>query len=180
MKNRRNRGFTLIEAVLIIVVISLIGLAGWYAYHQHSKRAGTSDISVNGTGQPQIPTSGAYLGAWINPVNPPKTGKLLPGEQEIQQVATFNALIGKQVAVLHVYTPFKTPLPVTALTAIDKNGSIPLIDWTCGDLSQINSGADDMLITNYAQSIKQYAKPVFLRCYWEMNIATTFNSLCGG
>ncbi len=176
MIRNKTRGFSIIEIIVVIAVVGMIVFAGWYAYMQYGKSSAVGSTM----GQPQIPAKGAYLGAWINPTNPPKIGKTVPGWQEIQQLSAFNSIIGSSVAVLHVYTPFKAPLPVTTLAAINKNGSIPLIDWSCGNVSQISSGADDTIITTYAKSIKVYAKPVFLRWYWEMNIPDSFNSQCDG
>ena len=60
-------------------------------------------------------------------------------------------------------------MPTTTLTAIARNGSIPIIDWGCTDVASISSGAQDTTISNFADGLKAYGKPVFLRWYWEMN-----------
>jgi beta-mannanase len=118
---------------------------------------------------PAIPTNGAYLGAWVNPADI-TTSSGEPGSQEITQLPAFNTLIGKHVAILHVYTPWATPLPTTTLAAIEANGSIPLIDWGRDDYTTITAGKDDGIIENYANALKAFAKPVFLRWDWEMNL----------
>lgn len=55
MKNTRSRGFTLIEAVLILAVVCLIVFAGWYAYRKHAKSVISNNVTANSTssiGQP--------------------------------------------------------------------------------------------------------------------------------
>ena len=148
---------------------------------------------------PSVPTNRAYLGAWVNPnqITGGGTGctgsYTEPGCQEIAALPNFNQQNGKALSILHVYTPFNTtanPLsssvPLQTLTNIRANGSVPLIDWNCTDphdtnsLATINSGADDNYITAYAQTLKSFGSPVFLRWYWEMNLSDPSNINCGG
>jgi hypothetical protein len=124
---------------------------------------------------PPIPTSGAYLGAWVNPLGLLSNG----GANEIPQLPKFNSQIGKPLAVLHVYTLFADPFPTETLTAVEANGSIPLVDWSCANVSQINGGALDTTITTEAQSFKAFAKPVFFRWFWEMDANSYAHRLCG-
>jgi hypothetical protein len=126
--------------------------------------------------KPAIPSSGAYLGAWVDPEGLPSLG----GASEIQQLPRFNDQIGKKLAILHLYLQFTDSFPTTTLAAIEQNGSIPLVDWACVNVTQIAQGAYDAQITSYAQSFLSFGQPVFLRWYWEMNLNTTAHQPCRG
>jgi len=174
---RKSDGFSLVELFIIILVIVTILIAGFYLYSHHKTKSNqinssTSSSAVssnnNNSGQaPIIPTKSAYLGAWVNPGK--GTGIGTGKSDEISQLATFNSMVGKPVAILHTWVGFKTPLPTTTLDSISQNGSIPLIDWGCVDVNSISSGTEDTVINTFANSLKTYNKPVFLRWYWEFN-----------
>jgi beta-mannanase len=106
----------------------------------------------------------------------------VPGSQEISQLPSFEASMGGHApSILHVYTAFRAPVPTDTLNAISGAGAIPLIDWGCGHIPQIVSGQADRVIQNYAEALKSYGKPVFLRWYWEFNDNTPGSpSGCGG
>lgn len=180
MKINKSRGFSHIELVIVIVIIGVICLVGWHVYYDNHKVSSTSTISSGSSSQgsssgsllpPTVPTNNAYLGAWVNPDKATgvdgNTGA--PGSNEIAQLPAFKSSIGKSVAILHVWTGFNTAVPVSTLDAISQNGSIPLIDWGCSSVTAISSGSDDSTINSYADALKSYGKPVFLRWYWEMN-----------
>ncbi len=122
-----------------------------------------------------VPATGAYLGAWIHPVSPGATSSSFATEQEYLtsvQRATIHHL-----GILHVYSSFRKPAPISSLTAISSNGSIPMIDWGCTSAGAVTSGADDATITAFAQALRSYAKPVLLRECWEMNFPKTHSQL---
>jgi len=151
MTRHRTTGFSLIEGILAVAIIAAIVLAGWYAYRQHSNS--TTSSSGSTSGQPQIPTTGAYLGAWIHP----------------SATTSTPADIDTSTAIQHVWASFKAPVPTDTMTAIAGNGAIPLIDWGCTNVANISSGGEDTTINNFATGLKSYGKPVFLRWYWEFN-----------
>ena len=78
--------------------------------------------------------------------------------------------MGRPLAILHAFSGFADPFPAKTLAAIDRNGSIPLLDWHCGSLAEINAGKHDGLIHAYAKGVRAFGKPLFLRWYWEMNL----------
>jgi hypothetical protein len=126
---------------------------------------------------PPIPTNSVYLGAWVNP-NQLKNGAEA-GSQEVAQLPAFTSTIGgEHPAILHVYTPFMAPLPIATLDSIVASGATPMIDWSCANVQSIVSGAQDSVIQSYAESLKSFAKPVFLRWYWEFN-QNTQSAQCG-
>jgi hypothetical protein len=119
---------------------------------------------------PPVPASGAYLGAWVHPVGGGATSASALAVQ-MQSLPSFQQSIGRPLAILHVYSAWAKPAPVTALSAVAAEGSIPLLDWGCGiPNATVAAGAADALITSYAQALKAYGKPVFLRWFWEMNL----------
>jgi beta-mannanase len=134
-----------------------------------------------------IPAAGAYLGAWVNPTPPRtkpskaerKSGQVPSGNQEVAQLPAFSSLIGTHVQVLHVYSEFDVPLPTRTLNAIESYGATPLLDWSCGNVQDIAAGRDDTLIRKYADELRTFRKPVFLRWYWEMNLDDKAHQRCG-
>lgn len=125
---------------------------------------------------PAIPATGAYIGAWVNPQGLP----ILNGATETAALARFNGYIGKPASILHVFVSFTVPIPPDILSLVDQNGSIPMIDLECVSLDQINSGQWDSQFASYAQTLVQFAKPVFFRWYWEMNLSSPDTQSCGG
>lgn len=124
-----------------------------------------------GSGKPAVPTNGAYLGAWVNPLGLGKTSDQESGQREIGQLPKFNAMIGTHVQILHVFSSFTAALPTKTLADIEANGSTPLLDWSCEEVHAVASGERDSVITSYAKALKAFAHPIFLRWYWEMNHA---------
>jgi hypothetical protein len=125
------------------------------------------------SGKPPVPgPGGVYLGAWVNPERRGTHG--VPGSQELVQLPQFDSLAGRKMAILGVYAKWTEPAPLQTLNAISSQyGAIPLLSWACGDKNaNVAAGADDQLITGYAQALRSYGKPLFLRWYWEMNLRT--------
>jgi Glycosyl hydrolase family 26 len=130
---------------------------------------------------PPVPTGSVYVGAWVNPNHTPGAGIEVSGSQEVTQLPTFTSSVGGNTPrILHVYTRFKAPVPMSTVDAIAADGAVPLIDWGCTDLQAIVSGQEDGVIQQYAQTLKSYAKPVFLRWYWEPNQDNASGRACGG
>src|SRR6185437_9704856 len=135
-----------------------------------ARTAPPSTTQSAGGPPPPVPSSGAYLGAWVQPA-----GSRSPGAGSFaSQMSSLPALqqsISRPLAILHVYSGWSAPPPVAALAAISANGSIPLLDWGCGvPDSAVASGTADGLIRGYAEALKAYGRPVLLRWFWEMNL----------
>jgi hypothetical protein len=93
--------------------------------------------------------------------------------------------------MVHAYQAWNFPVPNSLLNAISSTGAIPIIDWACPDGGSGFTGRDsvftnavvdglyDTQITAYAQQLKAYGKPVFLRWLWEPNLgSSTFYQQC--
>jgi len=116
---------------------------------------------------PPIPQNGAYLGAFVNPAK--DTGG---GTGWISQLPQFQAdLGGKLPGILNFYVNFVDPVPTSDMQVIEAKGSVPLISWACKDVSAIAAGQYDQPITQYANGLKAFGHPVFVRWFWEMNEA---------
>lgn len=120
---------------------------------------------------PAVPAHGAYLGAWVNPEKEP-AGEA-PASQELRQLPAFRRNVGRDVAILHVYAPFRAPAPVSSLARVTAAGAIPLLDWSCAPPSAVVSGSLDPTITAYADALRSFGHPVLLRWFWEMNLPRT-------
>jgi hypothetical protein len=168
--------------VIVVLIIIAVGIAAFALIVRHHQTQPPMPILNNSASlaKPSIPTNGAYVGAWVNPQKLSESKSDEPGVKEIQQLPMFNQQLGSHVNILHVYTAFDRPLPTDTLNSIQQNGSIPMVDWACTNTQDIISGKDDSIIATYAQSMKAYSKPVFLRWYWEMNQADSNHKSCNG
>ena len=127
---------------------------------------------------PAVPAGGAYLGAWLHPVAMGSRGSSFAVEQHT--VPTVEAVTGRPLGLLHLYSAWARPAPVTELSTIVANGSVPLLDWACGpDSAAVAGGADDRTITAYADALKAFGQPVFLRWCWEMNLVRAHPAVGG-
>ena len=117
-----------------------------------------------------VPDDGkVYIGASANPLGNP-TGTT-PA-----QTAEFEAQIGRKLAFnVHFYGFTKT-FPGANEDDDIANGRIPVIAWNCGDSNaNVAAGNDDATLINQAQAFKAFKKPVLLRWFWEMNLASNNN-----
>jgi hypothetical protein len=139
------------------------------------------------SGPPPVPGvgKGVYLGAFVNPKggqpNPPcgQPG-YKAGSNEFPYVPSFERRVGRGMAILHLYTCWGQLPPVAALRTISHHfGAVPLLDWSCGDSdANVAAGLDDRLIYDWARALRSYGKPVFLRWFWEMNLADRAHAGC--
>lgn len=142
---------------------------------------------------PTIPQKGAYLGAWVNPAKEFDQVMVSGGTSvEISQLAQFQTNLGGRLpGVLNFYAEFLDPFPLSTLQDIEAKGAIPLISWggasSCATssipsgqyTSGIAAGQYDQQINQYANSLKAFGHPVFVRWFWEMNLGKK-NDPCNG
>lgn len=171
----------LIVAVATMLMLASPGttiaesIAGRSPTTMNSSTMATDATPEPGTGSglglepPHVPETGAYLGAWINPGHLVKQ-KDMPGAAALKQLPAFAQAVGKVPAIMNLYAPWSTPLPTATLQAIAAQGAIPLLSWGCASTAAVTAGSDDARITAYAQGLKDFGHPVFLRWFWEMNI----------
>lgn len=125
-------------------------------------------------------THSIYLGMWTQGFWDESNYTLHP--EKLQSV---ESMIGKKVAIAHFYHGWQNlenPSLVTELTTISNNGWRPMLstnpyffaDCQGNGKSLYKAIADgncDAFLHTSAKTIKSYARPVFLRFAWEMNIS---------
>ena len=114
---------------------------------------------------PTVPAHGTYLGAWIDP-----RGVVPNTFNELAQLAGFVAATGFRPTILTTWTGFTARPDLISLRLLATAGAYPLISWHCGPPSEISAGKYDADITRFAEDLKSYGRPVFLRYAWEMNL----------
>jgi hypothetical protein len=92
----------------------------------------TPSTTLQAQGGPAIPNDGAYPGAWLHPVSA-STGSAFAVEQ--QSIPAVTAVTGRRLGILHIYSKWTQPAPVSDLETVTAAGSVPLLDWGCGDTS---------------------------------------------
>jgi hypothetical protein len=136
-----------------------------HAVHQSLVAGPTSGAPA----PPPVPTDSAYLGAFVAP-HEGEVEAQSDIRQELAQIGNFDGAIGRPLGLVHVYQPWATPVKVSTLSALASTGATPVIDWTCVSDASVIDGSQDALITSYADSLKTYGRPLFLRWFWEMNL----------
>jgi hypothetical protein len=133
--------------------------------------------SSEGLKPPPIPDRGAYLGAWINPTGPERERARASGVGR-DQVAAMHAIVGSSLGMLLVYARWNAPAPVQRLEHVTAAGAVPVLGWACGPDGAIVDGHEDDHIRAYAEALKAFGRPLFLRYAWEMNIGGARRARC--
>jgi hypothetical protein len=142
--------------------------------------SGSGSANASGLTPPAIPSTGAYLGAFVGP-NQSDTVAQSDIRIELSEMGTFEGTIGRPLGLVHVFQDWRNPVRNSALAAFAGTGAIPVIDWGCIADASVISGSQDAFITSYAKSLAAYGRPVFLRWFWEMNLTQlTRNKGCLG
>lgn len=169
-RHRVGLGVLLAAAVVAATVVAATGRGPTTA------RTFTQTVPAaqgSGLAAPSVPPAGkAYLGAWVQPNSDGTSPTAV--RNETAQMGNFQATLGRPLAIVHAYEAWHATYPNSTLATLASSGAIPLVDWECGDTdAAIIAGNDDAMITAYANQLKAYGKPLFLRWYWEMNIEGT-------
>ena len=139
-----------------------------------------------------VPKTGAYLGGFIDPsgkgtsggtANTAAAGTEINNEdsRELAEIGSFDAAIGRPLDIVHVYEnwgPASSLVPNAVLNDLAGQAAVPMINWSCEvsptdyitDAS-ITNGTWDSYITSYADQLKAYGHPVFMRWYREPNLS---------
>jgi len=119
--------------------------------------------------KPAVPQHSAYLGAFVAPhLNEAQAQGDV--RLELAQLGNFDGAVGRSLGLVHVYQSWASPVRTSTLAALAASGATPFIDWTCTSDASIINGSQDAVITQYADALKAYGRPVFLRWFWEMNL----------
>jgi hypothetical protein len=165
---RRHPGRFLIYAAAAATLTLAVTIPGF----DDSKR------SLSPARKVTAPAKGAYLGSFVNTPGTKKGGTF---EVVLANLPAFTQQIGRNLAIVAAYQPWMKPWATNAklTTVADTYGAIPMVSWHCGDSDErVASGKDDALIAEFAQRLKEYGGPVFLRWFWEPNLP--FAAACLG
>lgn len=115
---------------------------------------------------------GVYLGVWQ------------PGAPwDMRALAVFENRVGRKMAIVMWYQGWgasNAPFDPTIMRAVAEHGAMPVITWEPWDYTKgieqpaystanIAAGKFDDYVTSWAQGLKSYGRPVFLRFAHEMN-----------
>jgi hypothetical protein len=128
-----------------------------------------SSVLTAASGPPAVPTSSAYLGAFVAP-HQSESQAQFDIRVELSDLGNFDGVIGRPLGLVHVYQNWHSPVRNSALATVAATGATPFVDWSCTSDADIVDGSQDSLITGYAQQLAQFGRPVFLRWFWEMNL----------
>jgi hypothetical protein len=112
--------------------------------------------------EPQVPRSGAYLGAWVNPDPFSQAGR-------VSSVTKFEQAIGRPLDFVHLYRRWGQRIGTESDRVFAASGKDLLLSWQTPDLREIVSGHDDMTIERSAREIAALPTKVFLEVRWEMD-----------
>ncbi len=169
-KARKTRLVTLVAALVAVTYVAG-ACASSTTYPTTRPNPPSSTGGSASGGPPPVPTTGSYLGAWVNPD---------PGHSELSQLPAFTQAVGKVPAILSLYTSWTKPAPVSHMREIASVGAIPLVAWGCENTATVVSGHDDQLIAAYADALKAFGGPVLLRWFWEMDLDVPKDVDCRG
>jgi hypothetical protein len=114
-------------------------------------------------GQPLIPASGAYLGAYVQPQQYTSQG-------EIAAVQSFERMTGRPLELVHVYRQWQDRFPTAADRYFVKTAKILLITWgQAADTKKVISGQYDTMIAQRARAIRALGHPLLLEFRHEMD-----------
>ena len=82
------------------------------------------------------------------------------------------------LGMLHLYKRWDGPVPVPELQSIADTGAVSVVSWGCGSDQAIIDGLEDDHIRSYAETLRAFGRPVFLRYAWEMNLEGPQRASC--
>jgi hypothetical protein len=115
-----------------------------------------------------------------------QTGIYIPdAPHDASPLNDFEALVGRQMSIVHWYQPwgytngtYQPALDTMALAAVAARSATPLITWEAwgpvngidpAHVANIPTGVFDTYIDSWAQGLKAFGQPVYLRPFHEMN-----------
>jgi hypothetical protein len=187
----RRRWGLIVPAVLLIAgTFAGVSAAAPVRHQRTDTVAATPALSP-----PPIPTKGAYLGSYVWPDSDTvAAGSKVTHIGELADTDKFDAVVQKPIAIDNSFVQWNAPvqphtysypyIPIIGDLQFNdaQQGSIPMISWECDTdgNQQIIDGTEDRYIRFEAQQVKNYAHPVFIRLWWEMNLTGLRNEQCLG
>ncbi len=168
-RTRRLRWVMVGAAIAMVMATASVTRTAMASPAPSSPAAALAAAPAGSPSPPGIPAHSAYLGAFVAP-HLAELQAQADVRTELSQMGNFDGSIGRPLGLVHVYQPWNNPVKVATLAGLASTGVTPVIDWTCTSDASIINGSQDTLITAYADALKGYGRPVFLRWFWEMNL----------
>ncbi|TAK34071.1 MAG: hypothetical protein EPO21_10840 [Chloroflexota bacterium] len=172
-----------VAGAAVVVTLGLVGLAAAYVggvqqqqpdevtYPAEEIEASNSTSQAPLEEVSEIPVGSlprVYLGAWVGErVN-------VPGD-----VTVFEETIGKGLSIVHRYSDnppyYGKQFDVSWAEAVRASGSIPMLSWQPGfgngtrSLASVAAGDRDDYLVTWANQLRDWGHPIFLRMMWEQN-----------
>ncbi|HET9517775.1 MAG TPA: glycosyl hydrolase [Actinoplanes sp.] len=108
------------------------------------------------------PAAGAYLGAWIKPVELTHPGR-------VAAVGVLEEDLGRRLDIVNTYRRFEQPVGTKSDQEFLAQGATLMVSWATGDNRSITAGVHDDLIRAQARAFRELDRPVLLRMRWEMD-----------
>ncbi len=180
--SRRRTTFTVVAAAAVLLIVAGILIAGRLDSSHGARSAAEASASASAvrpsagpdvsgrpglasgsSGRPLVPTSGAYLGAYVKP----------KGYTAPQFIASFESLerqLGHPLTLVHSYHPWLQPFPSADDKYFVDRGKVLLLTWG-GDPNTraIIAGKDDSMIRTRAKAVKALHHPILMEFRHEMD-----------
>lgn len=174
-RHRRTARVGVLLSGLLVVTLGAGVLAAADRLSPESERAVSGPVAATSTTTPAVvgeltttgrgprpPGRGALLGAWVKPDDFTQAGR-------VAAVERFEAEIGRELDVVHVFRAWEEEFPTPADVAYAQRGSVLMVSWAGTDSRVVTSGRYDDRIRERAVALKALGVPVLLRWRWEMN-----------
>ena len=110
-----------------------------------------------------LPSTGAYVGAWVKPEKNTEQGR-------IDAVEDFERRTGRRLDIVHHYHTWDDFFPSEFdLHFAKRPNTILLLSWASADTRQIAAGKHDRLIRLRATDLMELKVPVLMQWRWEMD-----------
>jgi beta-mannanase len=109
-----------------------------------------------------VPSSGAYVGAWVRPEHWTEQGRL-------DAVAAYEQSLQRPLNIVQTFHTLDDPFPTASDRTWLAQGRQLLISWNTGDIQAVAAGTYDALLLARARAVKALGVPVWIRWRWEMN-----------
>ena len=153
-------GKRMLRGAAVLAVATVIGATG--CGRSGTGAAGPAQRPAP-AGHSLVPASGAYLGAYVQPVTYTQAG-------QISAVQSFERRLGHPLQIVHVYHPWGKPFPTAADRYFVDHGKILLLTWGgAPDTQAIVAGRDDSMIRARARAVKALGHPIMMEFRHEMD-----------